>query len=109
MHVNNTLILPDEIITNILKYTDYKTVIACRRVSATSFSCGVSCVKLSASLVMPPFQRGGGSLLGAPIYRRANRIRDVRRPTKRYSASGAVKEIVGDADRMEDLCVDFDR
>jgi hypothetical protein len=49
MHVNNTLILPDEIITNILKYADYKTVIACRRVGATSFSCGVSCVKCIAS------------------------------------------------------------
>ena len=32
MHLNSILILPAELIVNILKYTDYKTVIACRRV-----------------------------------------------------------------------------
>jgi F-box domain len=32
MHLNSILILPDELISNILKCTDYKTVIACRRV-----------------------------------------------------------------------------
>jgi len=39
IHLNGILVLPDELIANTLKYTDYKTVVACRRVGPCLFPC----------------------------------------------------------------------
>jgi hypothetical protein len=38
-HPNGIFVLPDELIANTLKYTDYKTVVACRRVGPCPFPC----------------------------------------------------------------------
>lgn len=102
MHLNSILILPAELIVNILKYTDHKTVIACRSVGLSASS-RVPLVRpaLSASLVVPPPQGHSGRLLRAPIHRRTGSSRDVRRRPERFGPRGAVVEITGDAERVE--------
>ena len=100
MHLDSILILPAELIVDTLKYTDYKTVIACRRVGLCLFRVLLP-VALSASLDMPPPQGDSGRLLCAPIYRRTGRSRDVRRRTRRRGPRSAIAEIAGAAECVE--------
>lgn len=73
---HHILLLPDELIAYILEHTDFKAVVACRRVGLRSPPSRAVHIELSP--VMPPSQRHSGYLLRSSIYHRAVLCRDVR-------------------------------
>src|SRR5712671_2812124 len=108
MPLDSILILPDELISNILKCTDYKTVIACRKVGICPvvFSPAAFLIEVHTSSVVPSPERDSRHQLGAPVHRGTSSDRDVRWHTRQGCGPRRATEPIADgAGCMEELRV----
>src|SRR6266702_286414 len=108
MPIDVTISLPNELVSKILEYADYKTVTACRRVSHSVIQVlsirSISC-SLVRILVVPPPQRHSGYDSFPPLYRRTRCSWDVRWSSRRCRPSRATEEVGGLSGRLEKLGV----